>query len=112
MSDDDKDIPVLDEVIFPGRPDQVKDNEPAAPTTPPPRPSAAPTLRERITAQQPLSEQQVSKPKPKQSNFEAMITRQIDAVLEKHMKAAREEIVRIVMLELRSRLPSGGKRPG
>jgi len=111
MSDDDKDIPILDEVIFPGRPEQVKDSEPAA-TTPPPRPAAGPSLRERIAAQQPLSDQQVSKPKPKQSNFEAMITRQIDAVLEKHMKAAREEIVRIVMLELRSRLPSGGKRPG
>ncbi len=106
MSDDDKDIPVLDEVIFPGRPEQVGEQ---AQTTPTPH---RPTLRERITAQQPLSEQQVSKPRPKQSNFEAMITRQIDAVLEKHMKAAREEIVRIVMLELRSRLPSGGKRPG
>ncbi len=109
MSDDDKDIPVLDEVIFPGRPEQVKEPAPAAPP-PPPRPT--PTLRERITAHQPLSEQQVSKPRPKQSNFEALITKQIDAVLEKHMQAAREEIVNIVMLELRSRLPSGGKRPG
>ncbi len=110
MSDNDNDIPVLDEVIFPGRPEQVKEPTPA--TAPPASPRPAPSLRERIAAQQPLSEQQVSKPKPKQSNFEAMITRQIDAVLEKHMKAAREEIVRIVMLELRSRLPSGGKRPG
>ena len=112
MSDDDKDIPVLDEVIFPGRPEQIGEQAQTTPTPPPHRPAPGPSLRERIAAQQPLSEQQVSKPKPKQSNFEAMITRQIDAVLEKHMKAAREEIVRIVMLELRSRLPSGGKRPG
>lgn len=110
MSDDDKDIPVLDEVIFPGRATQGSGTEEAS-TKPPQRP-ATPSLKERIAAQQPLSEQRVNKPKPKQSNFEAMITRQIDTVLEKHMKAAREEIVRIVMLELRSRLPGGGKRPG
>ena len=106
MSDDHKDIPVLDEVIFPGRPKQIRESTPGQE----PR-STAPSVQERIAAQEPLSEQ-VSKPKPKQSNFEALITRQIDTVLEKHMQAAREEIVRIVMLELRSRLPSGGKRPG
>ena len=111
MSDDDKDIPVLDEVIFPGRPEQTREPGSTVPT-PPHRPPGGPNLRDRIAAQQPLSEQQVNKPKPKQSNFEAMITRQIDAVLEKHMKAARQEIVRLVMLELRSRLPGGGKRPG
>ena len=34
-----------------------------------------------------------------------MINRQVDAILARHMKAARAEIVRAVMLELRSRLP-------
>ena len=107
MNEDNKDIPVLDEVIFPGRPKQVSEK----PIQPERKTSGPSTVQERIAAQEPLSEQ-VSKPKPKQSNFEALINRQIDAVLEKHMQAAREEIVRIVMLELRSRLPSGGKRPG
>ena len=108
MSEDSKDIPVLDEVIFPGRPKEVGE-KPAQPEKINRGPS---TVQERIAAHEPLFEHQISKPKPKQSNFEALINRQIDAVLEKHMQAAREEIVRIVMLELRSRLPSGGKRPG
>jgi len=103
MSISDKSIPTLDEMIFPGRNEESKepstkstDAAAAKPTkTTEPVKSAATTTPPNASASA----------KPKRNNFETMVNRQVEAILAKHMKAARAEIVRAVMIELRSRLP-------
>lgn len=112
-NDKDDNIPTLDEMIFPGKPDRIESLRRAAAAQAQARAQseAKPaTLREQL-AQVPRPENATVKPSPKQSNFEILITKQIDAILQKHMQAAREEIVRVVMLELRARLPSASKKP-
>ncbi len=121
MPHKDDEIPTLGEMIFPGNPEKIAQSshhrpdvsvteEPAA--TPAPKPPEMPTpdvsVQETL-ANTPRSEHRTLKPKPKQSNFENLITARIDNILEKHMEAAREEIVRVVMLELRARLPNSGR---
>lgn len=112
MEQDNDNIPTLDEVIFPGKPDKVSDTqEIGAPETQEPRTGISPSIRERLEASQSSDSSKQTQTKPKQGNFESLITQQIDTILQKHLEAAREEIVRVVMLELRSRLPSANKRP-
>ncbi len=114
---DDDQIPTLGEMIFPGNPEKIahsgtvrKAPEAATPASPkPPEMPVSDTSVRETLAKTPRSEQRVHKPKPKQSNFENLITARIDNILEKHMEAAREEIVRVVMLELRARLPNSGR---
>ncbi len=94
MSDSDDDIPTLNEVIFPGRPERVRrpadsDGADSGKARPTPRPRTA-----------------TARP----GNFEQLIGRQIDRILERHLQAAREEIVRVLMIELRSRLPQAARR--
>jgi hypothetical protein len=95
MSDTEDNIPTLNEMIFPGRPKK-------------PKPTSTPTS----TSHKHSSGHRKShaKSKGKQTNFEALINKQIDEILERHMLAAREEIVRVVMLELRSRLPNSNRK--
>lgn len=103
MSDSDNDdIPTLGEIIFPGNPDKVAPEATADMTPPPAAPSATATAKG-----EPESE---SAGHPRPSSFESLISTRIDHILEKHMESAREEIVRMVMLELRARLP-GTSRP-
>lgn len=112
---DDEKIPTLGEMIFPGNPEKVNSTGKAHPKATAPSMAKAPEMPQSETsvrdtlANAARSEQRtVHKPKPKQSNFENLITARIDNILEKHMEAAREEIVRVVMLELRARLPNSG----
>ncbi|MGF1643757.1 MAG: hypothetical protein ACFCUJ_08925 [Thiotrichales bacterium] len=108
----DDNIPTLDEMIFPGKPEKIESlRRAAAAAQEQAREKASPaSLREQI-ARLPREPGATIKPAPKQSNFEILINKQIDSILQKHIQAAREEIVRVVMLELRARLPSSGKRP-
>ncbi len=101
MSISDKSIPTLDEMIFPGRNEKTKgsSSEPADAATAKPTKITEPVKRT-VTATPPNAST-----KPKRNNFETMVNRQVEAILAKHMKAARAEIVRAVMIELRSRLP-------
>ena len=122
MSNNDDQIPTLGEMIFPGNPEKIaKSNtrhnvrsipEPITPSIrdakPPVMPQPETSVQETL-ANTPRTESRTIKPKPKQSNFENLITARIDNILEKHMEAAREEIVRVVMLELRARLPNSGR---
>ena len=118
MTDSDDNVPTLDEIIFPGKPEKILENEQAihepetetetaatSKTETPPQ-----SVQEQLARQPTPDHEQTSRPQPKKTNFEALINRQIDAVLQKHMQAARKEIVQIVMLELRSRLPNSGNR--
>ncbi|MGF1545756.1 MAG: hypothetical protein ACFCUG_00350 [Thiotrichales bacterium] len=107
----DDNIPTLDEMIFPGKPEKIESlRRAAAAAQDHVRNNAPPaTVREQI-ARTPRDPGATVKPAPKQSNFEILINKQIDAILQKHIQAAREEIVRVVMLELRARLPSTSKR--
>ncbi len=104
MGQKDDEIPTLDEVIFPGHPDKVAEQA----ATSEDRETRSFGTRERPATTQP-SHERPSQPRP--GNFETLIREQIDTILEKHIEAAREEIVRVVMLELRSRLPAAQKRP-
>jgi hypothetical protein len=101
MSISDKSIPTLDEMIFPGRNEKTKisSSEPADTATPKPTKTTKP-VKKTVAATPPNTST-----KPKRNNFETMVNRQVEAILAKHMKAARAEIVRAVMIELRSRLP-------
>lgn len=109
MEQDNDKIPTLDEVIFPGKPDKVSETqEMVAPAETVNGISSG--IRERLEAAQSSEPSKATQSKSKQGNFESLITQQIDTILQKHMEAAREEIVRVVMLELRSRLPSANKR--
>ena len=101
MSSSDKIIPTLDEMIFPGRNKQTEDssNKSTSSKASNPAPTAKPAVQKK-----PATESKPSS-NPKRNNFETMVNRQVDAILAKHMKAARAEIVRAVMIELRSRLP-------
>ena len=104
MSISDKSIPTLDEMIFPGRNEGSKEpsTQPAADAaTARPNKTTEP-VKSAATATQPNPS---ASAKPKRNNFETMVNRQVEAILAKHMKAARAEIVRAVMIELRSRLP-------
>lgn len=103
MADNDNsDIPTLGEIIFPGNPDKVvrTELEPKADQTPAPPepPEASPTPKT-------TDAESESGNRGRPSSFESLISTRIDHILEKHMEAAREEIVRMVMLELRARLP-------
>ena len=100
MSDSDKHIPTLDEMIFPGRPDKAK-------TTPP---ESAKAAEEKKTGAESTPPEAPPSRRPKRTSFETMLNPQIDAILARHMKAARAEIVRAVMLELRSRLPVANRK--
>ncbi len=100
MSDNDDDIPTLDEMIFPGRPERVQRRRPAPPGD----------GDGQAQVQRPPLRGRSGGDKGRPSNFEILITRQVDRILERHMKAAREEIVRVLMIELRSRLPQAYKR--
>jgi hypothetical protein len=95
MSDTEDNIPTLNEMIFPGRPKK-------------PKPASKPTSSSDKHTSGHRKPQ--AKSKGKQTNFEALINKQIDEILERHMLAAREEIVRVVMLELRSRLPNSNRK--
>ncbi len=102
MSDTEDNIPTLNEMIFPGRPEKIT-------------PSAAEKInlsntQKRSADSAPPNAAQKDRPKTKQTHFEAFINKQIDEILERHVLAAREEIVRVVMLELRSRLPNANHR--
>ncbi len=106
MSDTEENIPTLNEMIFPGRSEK-----------PTPKTSASNSAKidyskiQKQIADSPLSNsEQRDQPKPKQTHFEAFINKQIDEILERHILSAREEIVRVVMLELRSRLPNTNQR--
>ena len=103
MSDNDDDIPTLDEMIFPGRPERVQRRRPAPSGDDSQTQIPRPPLRGRGGTRG-------GGDKGRPSNFEILITRQVDRILERHMKAAREEIVRVLMIELRSRLPQAYKR--
>lgn len=105
MSISDKSIPTLDEMIFPGRNEESK--EPSTKSTDAAAAAAKPTkttepVKSAATTTPPNAS---ASAKPKRNNFETMVNRQVEAILAKHMKAARAEIVRAVMIELRSRLP-------
>ncbi len=110
MNDSDEHIPTLDEMIFPGRHSQPDANREQTNASEPP-PIAEPLSDSGLqnvqsTEQQPQSSREkTTSGKSKRTNFETMVNRQVDAILARHMKAARAEIVRAVMLELRSRLP-------
>lgn len=102
MADDQDDIPTLGEIIFPGNPEKVSRQTAPKPT------ETEQARREKLgeparTTAPRTSSAQDSRQKP--SNFEALISARVDHILEKHMEAARTEIVRMVMLELRARLP-------
>ena len=108
MSDNENDdIPTLGEIIFPGNPNKV--------VSQPSETDAETTAIKETTSETPpaKSVEQDGEPanRPRPSSFESLISTRIDHILEKHMEAAREEIVRMVMLELRARLP-GTTRPG
>lgn len=103
MSNSDDNIPTLNEMIFPGKPEKI----PAQPQEDNSTQSDYSTTRSDTDTPHPG---QNARPQAKQTNFEALINKQIDTILERHIHAAREEIVRVVMLELRSRLPNAGRR--
>jgi hypothetical protein len=109
MSISDKSIPTLDEMIFPGRNEESK--EPSTKSTDAAAAAAAAAAKPTKTTEPVKSAATTTPPnasasaKPKRNNFETMVNRQVEAILAKHMKAARAEIVRAVMIELRSRLP-------
>jgi hypothetical protein len=104
MSDTEDNIPTLNEMIFPGRPGKTSPDTPASDYK-----SDGQSNSEQ--AESPFSApDERDEPKAKQTHFEAFINKQIDEILERHILAAREEIVRVVMLELRSRLPNANHR--
>ncbi len=98
MSDTEDNIPTLNEMIFPGRPEKATLKRPEADSE---------KTRQQTAAS---SSKQKAKPTAKQTHFEAFINKQIDEILERRVLAAREEIVRVVMLELRSRLPNANHK--
>ena len=97
MSDTEDNIPTLNEMIFPGRPEKA--------TLKRPETDSENTQQQTANASSSSSEQD-AKPTAKQTHFETFINKQIDEILERRVLAAREEIVRVVMLEPRSRLPN------
>jgi hypothetical protein len=98
MSDTEDNIPTLNEMIFPGRPEKATLKRPE-------------TDSENIQQQTATSSSaQDARPTAKQTHFETFINKQIDEILERRVLAAREEIVRVVMLELRSRLPNANHK--
>jgi len=94
---DDKDIPTLDDLVFPGNPQKIKEK----------------TRLEYSVKEQlknlPRDNIQTIRPAPKKSNLEEKIAEHIDFIMHKHIAIAREEITRVVMAELRTRLPHGRK---
>jgi len=110
MTDSDDNVPMLDEIIFPGKPEKILETQQALNPAPTESTPPAKSVQDQISRQPTATTRQTSRQQPKKTNFESLINRQIDAVLQKHMQAAREEIVQIVMLELRSRLPNSGNR--
>jgi hypothetical protein len=90
-------VPTLNDLIFPGNPEKIKQK-----TMP------APSVKDQINAL-PREGIQTIKPKPKKNSLEKMIAEHIEFILQKHMAVAREEITRVIMAELRSRLPGGKK---
>ena len=94
---DNDDIPTLSDLIFPGNPQKIKEKlEPE------------PTIRQQID-QMPREDIQTIRPKPSSSNLEKKIGEHIDFILNKHMMMARAEITKVIMAELRTRLPKGKK---
>jgi hypothetical protein len=104
MSDSDDNIPTLNEMIFPGRPEKASAKQSKK------GPKSSGHSNKHEPTSQPHSSENTDNTSPKQTNFETLINKQIDETLERHMLAAREEIVRVVMLELRSRLPNAGHK--
>ncbi len=96
MSDSDKHIPTLDEMIFPGRPEKTRTTTQETTST---------DTTQETTGETAAPDAGAGNERPKRTSFEAILNQQIDTILARHMKAARAEIVRAVMLELRSRLP-------
>ncbi|HID82875.1 MAG TPA: hypothetical protein EYH06_11775 [Chromatiales bacterium] len=94
---DDEDIPVLSDLIFPGNPQKIDEK-----TNP------EPSVKEQLE-QLPRDNIQTIKPAPKKSNLEEKIAEHIDFIMHKHIAMAREEITRVIMAELRTRLPRGKK---
>ena len=114
MSSNDE-IPTLDEIIFPGRPEKVAETQHSSETTdinpsiPEPQPSNDAVPKKKKTTHISSSGPPI-RSKPRQSNFEALINTQVERILQRHINAARDEIVKVVMIELRSRLPNTKKR--
>lgn len=98
MSDTEDNIPTLNEMIFPGRPEKA--------TLKRPEEDSEKTQQQTATS----SSGQDARPTAKQTHFETFINKKIDEILERRVLAAREEIVRVVMLELRSRLPNANHK--
>ncbi len=94
---DDEDIPVLSDLIFPGNPQKIDEKN-----------KAEPSVKEQIS-HLPRDNIQTIKPAPKKSNLEEKIGEHIDFIMHKHVAMAREEITRVIMAELRTRLPRGKK---
>ena len=101
MSDTEDNIPTLNEMIFPGRPEKSTPNTSTSGTV---------STHSQTNESPSSSPEQNDQPKAKQTHFEAFINKQIDEILERHILSAREEIVRVGMLELRSRLPNANQR--
>ena len=101
MSDTEDNIPTLNEMIFPGRPGKTTPNTSVSDTE---------NSQNQNTELPSSSAEHEDQPQAKQTHFEAFINKQIDEILERHILAAREEIVRVVMLELRSRLPNANHK--
>ncbi len=96
---DNNDIPVLSEVIFPGNPDKIKEK-----LVPEIVPEPEPTVTE-ILENASSEGLNVIKPKPANVNFiQDDINDVVETILQRHLEAAREEIVAAVMKELHSRL--------
>jgi len=96
---DEDDIPVLNDLIFPGNPEKIKEKL-----------SPEPTVKQQID-QLPRDTIKTIRPKPAKGNLEQKISEHIEFILNKHMAMARTEITNVVMAELRTRLPKGKKKP-
>ncbi len=94
---DDDDIPTLNDLIFPGNPQKIAEKT-----------NTEPSVKEQIS-QLPRDNIKTIKPEPKTTNLEETIAGHVDFILKKHLDMAKQEITRIVMAELRTRLPKGKK---
>ena len=99
QASDNDEIPTLSDLIFPGNPEKIQSKL-----------NPEPSVKQQI-GQLPRDDIQTIRPKPNNSNLEQKINEHIEFILNKHMMIAREEITRVVMAELRTRLPKGKKVP-
>lgn len=95
---DDEDVPTLNDLIFPGNPQKIDEKT-----------NQEPSMKE-LLEKLPRDNIQTIKPAPKKSNLEEKIAEHIDFIMHKHVAMAREEITRVIMAELRTRLPKGKKK--